>query len=143
LKSRKSFAHWGAIVLTMFSPMAFADTTPLSGIYSEDQAKRGADLYALNCARCHGATLDGSYDVPSLRGGFVARWAGSSLERLVDYVYRAMPLHQPGALSRETDADIIAYILAQNRFPAGATDISADVKVLSHIQFQAAGRITQ
>jgi len=132
------YAVWIAIALpATLSAVASADTTTLSGVYNEAQARRGADLYALHCALCHGASLSGSYEFPSLTGGFVARWAGTPLDRLVDYVNRAMPLHQPGALSSAESVDLVAFILEKNRFPSGTGELSTDANSLGHIQFRA------
>jgi cytochrome c len=91
---------------------------------NETPAQRGSELYALHCARCHGDSLSGSYEIPSLSGGFVARWAGAPRDRLVDYVYRAMPLQQPGALSDREADDIVAFILESNHLAARNKDIS-------------------
>ena len=89
------------------------------GFYTEDQAARGATAYQQNCARCHGANLAGTFEIPPLVGRFVPYWSGSSLDVLVDYISRAMPLGRPGSLSPATNADITAFILKRNGFPAG------------------------
>lgn len=94
-----------------------------NGLYSEAQAQRGAALYAESCAQCHAANLEGSYDIPSLKGQLIARWAGTPLADLFDYINRAMPMFAPGALSAQANADILAYILKSNGFPAGAGEL--------------------
>src|SRR5689334_11817512 len=42
----------------------------LSGVYSEEQAKRGKDVYANLCKSCHN---------PSVGDAFAKRWAGKTL----------------------------------------------------------------
>ena len=96
------------------------------GAYTEDQAARGATAYQQNCARCHGATLAGTFEIPPLTGRFVPYWSGSTVGALFDYISTAMPLGRPGSLSPATNADIVAFILKSNNFPAGAKEMSAD-----------------
>ena len=48
---------------------------------------------------------------------FVQLWNGKTLKDLYDYVHDRMPLGQPGSLSAEECADIVAYILAQSGLP--------------------------
>jgi mono/diheme cytochrome c family protein len=90
------------------------------------QVARGAELYAGQCAMCHGPDLAGSYDVPSLGGPFLARWAGAPLDRLFGYLKTAMPLHAPGTLSAAETADVLAFLLARNAVAEAARPIPAD-----------------
>ena len=104
------------------------------GAYTEDQAARGATSYQQNCARCHGATLAGTFEIPPLVGRFVPYWSGSTLDVLVDYISRAMPLGRPGSLSPAVNADIVAFILKSNGFPAGSKELgtaTADQKAIT------------
>jgi S-disulfanyl-L-cysteine oxidoreductase SoxD len=48
-----------------------------------------------------------------------------------------MPLDRPGSLSRAANADILAFILKTNGFPAGAKELSADSGDLKVIRFDA------
>lgn len=90
------------------------------------QVARGADLYAGQCAMCHGPELAGTTDVPALDGPFLARWAGAPLDRLFGYLKAAMPLHAPGTLSDAETADILAFLLARNGVAEAARPIPAD-----------------
>ena len=56
---------------------------------------------------------------------------------LFDYVATAMPLDRPGSLSRAANADIVAFILKANDFPAGAKELSASSEDLKAIRFDA------
>lgn len=112
------------------------------GLYSAAQARRGAALYAESCGQCHGADLAGSYDIPSLRGQLIARWAGTPLAELSDYIQRAMPMYAPGTLGAEANADILAYLLQTNNYPAGARELApgADLKAVRIEPAQSAAR---
>ena len=110
-----------------------AAASTLDGVYSEPQAARGPQAYALNCAQCHGADLAGTFEVPNLRGYLIGRWTGASLGKLYGYIGSAMPLHAPGALSPEAYADIVAYMLKVNGLPAGARELPADASALQGI----------
>ena len=48
-----------------------------------------------------------------------------------------MPDDDPGALPREQYADLVAYILAVNKFPTGSTEIGIDAGPLKQIQILA------
>jgi cytochrome c len=96
------------------------------GVYSDAQAERGHTLYTQNCARCHGADLSGTFEIPPLVGRFMPYWSGSTLDVLFDYISTAMPLGRPGSLSPAVNADILAFILKSNNFPAGTKELSAD-----------------
>lgn len=96
------------------------------GVYSDAQAERGHTAYMQNCGRCHGADLSGTFEIPPLVGRFMPYWSGSTLGALFDYISTAMPLGRPGSLSPATNADILAFILKSNNFPAGGKELSAD-----------------
>ena len=95
------------------------------GVYTDAQAERGHTLYMQSCARCHGADLSGTFEIPPLVGRFMPYWSGSSLDALFDYVSTAMPLDHPGALGAGANADILAFILQSNKIPSGAKELSA------------------
>lgn len=107
------------------------------GVYTAEQAKSGARIYAIRCAVCHGTRLEGSYEVPALTGKFVAHWAGRPIWPLFDYVSRAMPQPAPGSLSPAENATLIAFLLEANGLPAGAKPLPADQAGLSSIPFEA------
>ena len=108
------------------------------GAYTEDQAARGATAYQQNCGRCHGANLAGTFEIPPLVGRFVPYWSGSTVDVLVDYITRAMPLGRPGSLSPATNADIVAFLLKSNGFPAGQKELGTSADDQKAITFDAA-----
>ena len=76
------------------------------GVYTDEQAKRGAPLYSQYCASCHGAELTGGEMAPALVG------------------------------SDFSNTDILAYILSANTFPAGISELARETEVLNQIRFQ-------
>ena len=108
------------------------------GVYTQEQAKRGETAYVEQCGRCHGADLSGGDSVPPLAGtDFLSTWNTKTVGDLFDRIRTSMPADKPGTLSREQDADIVAYMLSVNQFPAGKTELGTDTDLLKQIQFDA------
>lgn len=108
------------------------------GVYSEEQAARGAALYQTQCASCHGDKMQGKGQTPPLAGAdFIMNWDGMNIGDLFDKVQTSMPADKPGSLSREQNASLMAYILSANKFPSGAADLSSDAERLRQIRFEA------
>jgi S-disulfanyl-L-cysteine oxidoreductase SoxD len=109
------------------------------GIYSKAQATRGQKTYGEECARCHAENLmGGEGGSPELVGdSFLQRWNGKTVGDLFEFAQTTMPTDSPGSLSRQQYADIIAYILSVNSFPAGQSDMPSDTAPLKQIQIQA------
>jgi mono/diheme cytochrome c family protein len=108
------------------------------GVYTEDQAKRGAAVYRQWCSSCHGNELEGGEMAPGLTGGgFTSNWNGLTVGDIFDRTRTTMPQDSPGALSREQVADVTAYILSMNKFPAGQTELPTQSEVLKQIKFEA------
>jgi S-disulfanyl-L-cysteine oxidoreductase SoxD len=120
-----AFALVAAFALTGHAQQA---RTVSDGVYSAEQAQRGAALYKAQCAACHGEKLEGVVG-PMLAGeGFVAAWGGRSLTELVDKIQNTMPLQAPGSLMRPQSIDIAAYMLQVGNFKAGQALTDATAK---------------
>jgi mono/diheme cytochrome c family protein len=128
-----------ALALASFFVRAQSQSSTRGGVYTDAQAARGQASYKTSCASCHGDTLEGSgAQTPPLAGpDFTANWTGQTLDDLFERIQDSMPADHPGALSRATNADILAYILKINKLPAGKTDLSTDAAALKQIQFEA------
>ena len=108
------------------------------GVYTDAQAKRGGELYARECAGCHGTELSGGEEAPALSGGgFTSNWNGLTLGDLFERTRTTMPQNNPGRVSRQQHADILAYILSVNRFPSGKAELEPRTEVLRGIKFEA------
>src|SRR5205085_9882707 len=95
----------------------------------EGTAARGAELFARQCATCHGPKGEGMGINPRLIGrdpreGFpfgrdptIARTIGNYwpyATTIYDYVHRAMPLSAPGSLAPNEVYSLVAFLLAEN-----------------------------
>src|SRR5690348_11754654 len=106
------------------------------GIYTAEQASRGAAVYSAQCASCHGTDLTGGESAPPLTGGeFTSNWNGLTLGDLFERIRISMPANNPGKLTREQNSDVIAYILSANQFPAGKTELDHQPEALKQIRF--------
>ena len=107
-------------------------------VYTEEQAKRGETVYRKECASCHGDTLVGGGGAAPLTGGtFLSNWNGLTLGDLFDRIRKTMPQGTPGKLTKQQDADVLAYVLSFNKFPAGKTELSRQTEFLKEIRFEA------
>jgi mono/diheme cytochrome c family protein len=108
------------------------------GVYTEEQAKRGEEFYRKECASCHGDTLVGGGGAAPLAGGaFLSNWNGLTVGDLFDRIRKTMPQGSLGKLTKQQDADILAYLLSFNKFPAGKTELQKQVEFLREIRFEA------
>ncbi|HEV8396755.1 MAG TPA: cytochrome c [Vicinamibacterales bacterium] len=106
------------------------------GVYSDEQASRGKDEYEYNCGNCHIHDLSGDSikDVPALAGpDFMAKWSGKSVKELLDYMATNMPQDSRGTLGAKTYADIAAYVLKMNMFPAGMDTLADSPRLAAAI----------
>jgi mono/diheme cytochrome c family protein len=129
MNSNLAVAVFIGLALTA-SAAAFAQGGAMvsDGVYTDAQAARGLAVYTGNhCVMCHGPALTGSDTVPPLAGNvFLANWVGQSLGELATRIHTTMPQDNPGSLSDAQVADVVAYILQQNKYKAGAKEIPAD-----------------
>jgi mono/diheme cytochrome c family protein len=108
------------------------------GVYTEEQSGRGQSLYVKECGSCHGSSMNGGETAPPLTGSaFMANWSGLTVGDLFERIRLSMPEGRPGTLSRQQNADILAYILRMNQFPAGKTELQRDTDRLKQIRFLA------
>jgi mono/diheme cytochrome c family protein len=109
------------------------------GVYTEEQAKRGEAIYGKECAACHGAMLTGGESAPPLTGSaFLANWNGLTAGDLFDRIRKTMPQTSPGRLTRQQNADILAFMFSINKFPAGKTELYKQSEMLKEIRFESA-----
>lgn len=112
--------------------------TTWSGIYTEEQAKAGAEVYAKYCAECHQESLAGDGVAPALQGpDFIANWNTLSVGDLFERIRVSMPPDDPNSVAPQAKADIVAHILKVGGFPAGQTPLPADTAKLKAIKIEA------
>ena len=108
-----------------------------SGVYSDAQAKRGEGVANKTCVSCHGAELMGGEAGPTLVGlEFLGNWNTLSLGDLFDRIHTTMPADAPGSVSLQDTADLIAYVLKLNKFPAGQKELPTDQSALGQVKIE-------
>lgn len=128
-----------SILLMIFAiaPAGVAQTSRSvwDGVYTQEQATRGKALYAGQCAKCHGAALEGGDETPGLTGEkFLANWSSHSVDELFESVRTTMPADRAGTLSRPNNADLLAYLFSVNKIPAGGAELSTQSEALKQIR---------
>ena len=121
------------------------------GVYTTQQAQRGQPLYRQYCAYCHGPELEGRTDFPPpppdplplrfkpgsppLKGAtFASNWTGLSLGDLFERNRISMPQDRQGSLSRQQNADILAYVLQENGYSPGNGELGLTKEALDTIR---------
>ena len=100
-----------------------------SGVYTAAQADRGQELYRSKCASCHAPNR-------FTDDFFYTSFAGKPLWEMFDVISDSMPEDNPGSMKPEEYADVIAYLLQLNKFPAGAEDLTPSKDVLIAIMME-------
>jgi len=122
----------GAAALALIASIAVSAQEKKSvkaGVYTSAQADRGVTLFKSKCASCH-APNRFTDDL------FYTSFAGKPLWEMFDVISDSMPEDNPGSLKKEEYADVIAYLLKLNNFPAGETDLPVDKDALSLIMME-------
>ncbi len=123
-----------ALAVTAYEAAAQITGSVWDGIYTEEQARRGRRAYQRECTECHGEDMRGGEAAPGLMGReFVTFWSDTSVGELFELTRETMPEESPGELSDQTYADILAYVLQANKFPAGEDNLEPDVERLLRI----------
>ena len=101
----------------------------LDGLYTDEQASRGKDLYFNSCRSCH---------TPASHTGatFNQWWRGKHLSDLFAFVSTRMPKNDPGSLAPEDVADVMAYLLKMNALPVGKNEIYPDADSLKKFRIE-------
>lgn len=124
--------------------LAFAEaqTAPGSakdGVYTTAQADAGKTAYLEKCASCHGKMAGATPDMAPILNDYVFQdtWKNRSVGEFFDRIRNTMPQNEPGTLSPQKTAEIVAYILSANELPAGSRALGEDVETLKQIRMDA------
>jgi hypothetical protein len=106
-----------------------AGPTTLVGVYTDEQAQRGRDVYLGACKSCHS---------PESHTGatFAKWWRGKQLSDLFGFVKTKMPKNDPGSLDPYDAADVVAYLLKMNAMPVGKAELYPDVDSLKQYRIE-------
>jgi quinoprotein glucose dehydrogenase len=149
---------WTVALLAQGQPAAPPTRSIRDGVYTIEQADRGKRFYTSYCAECHMSDLRGKVappvrvatdapgnyllryppgTSPALAGvQFVANWTDLRLGDLFTRVRVSMPQMAPGSLSRQQNADIVAYLLNANGYPAGVSELPTVQTSLDDIRIE-------
>jgi len=107
------------------------------GVFTDAQADRGLAAYKASCVECHGADLTGDGFAPALVGAeFTGNWNDLSVGDLFERIRVSMPPSGASSVTPAQKADIVAYMLKYNKFPAGKTELEAKTEVLKQIKIE-------
>src|SRR5438552_4105912 len=104
------------------------------GIFTTAQADLGKQS-ATRCQGCHGPELGGTDRAPALKGNaFLANWEDGSVNRLFVKIRDGMPPGNVDSLTPEAKLNVVAHLLRENGFPAGASALALNADALDGLQ---------
>jgi mono/diheme cytochrome c family protein len=126
---RSQFVVMAGVVMAAAAWVSVAgaqDTLASSGVYTSAQADRGMSIYDGQCASCH--------ELSRFKGkDFASAWTDKPLTDL-HIAVKSMPMDNPGSLKPEEYADILAYFLSINGYPAGEAELKGDDAAIAAIK---------
>src|SRR5579864_1527010 len=126
-----SFAICSAIVALGISiAMAAAQQPARTGPFTAEQASAGRAIYQATCSTCHLPDLKGTFEAPPLAGAnFLNTWRNRPTSDLFTRIRNSMPISNPGSLSDQDAANLVAFILQANGAIAGTQAMTAQTIV--------------
>jgi mono/diheme cytochrome c family protein len=99
------------------------------GVYTKVQGERGQKVFSEKCTACH---------EPSRFSGeaFHESWDNKALKELWDVASGTMPEDNPGSLKQQEYADILAYFLSLNEYPAGDAELQGNASAMAAIKIE-------
>ena len=97
------------------------------GLFTAAQAVRGQQVFSRSCGNCHRVA-------DQTGAAFRAKWASGGLGSLFNVISRTMPVPAVGSLSKSDYVAIIAFMLGESGYPAGASELPADPEALARVQ---------
>lgn len=119
---------WAALIAAfttgLFTSLLAQDPPRIwAGVYTTAQAERGRTVVQYHCSECHSEDLGGG-EGPALAGpNFMLKWETHSVERLFHKIRDTMPSRGSRDVTEQEKLDTVAYILQQNGFPPGPTEL--------------------
>ena len=107
-----------------------AERSVVDGVFSARQARRGERQFVQLCEQCHRTR-----DFTSAQ--FLDRWTDQTVGDLLQLIQDTMPPDNPGALEAEQYADVLAYLLGLNGYPAGEEELPIDPQAVMDVRIEA------
>jgi len=126
------------LFLAVVSLRAQQARTAKDGVFTDAQAARGKAIFNMRCALCHGERLEGAAGPPLGGQEFLGPRDGQPLADVFEKINATMPADAPGTLEPQQVADVVAFILQANQFPAGRTELASTAAPLKQITIPAA-----
>ena len=132
----KRYVEIGALlgVAALFSGFAVAQEVLGPLTFTSPQVAGGRANYASKCAKCHGSDLEGGAG-PALTSGAMDGYFSGPVGNLADFLHASMPQDEPGTLTPEETATLIAFIASRNERAAGPVALPSDHAALSKMGF--------
>ncbi len=92
----------------------------------QDQVAQGQAVYSQSCARCHGASGEGTTAPALIGSGASFAPYGKNAQELFNYISRYMPANAPSSLDEQSYWAVLAFILKQNSLYDGAKPLGPD-----------------
>jgi cytochrome c5 len=96
------------------------------GVFTQAQAGQGEQLFEQECRACH---EPGNYT----GANFAAKWGGGTLGDVYQDISLAMPPANAGGLTPATYASIVAFLVSESGYPAGAAQLPGDAVQLRSV----------
>ena len=110
------------------APLPAGHRSSTAGVYTAAQATQGEENYGMMCLGCH-------TQAAHMGDVFISNWLGRPVSDFYAFISSAMPKNEPGSLTPQEYASIVAYILKLNGMPAGKEALPSDAAALSKIRF--------
>lgn len=92
--------------------------TVQAGVFTQEQADRGAKIFEDVCKACHQPDEFGD-------GLYLESWSGQTMSDLIEKIRATMPEDNPGTLKRSEYVDLGAFLLDLNGLPKGESEMDA------------------
>lgn len=131
-----------AFTVSFFTSVVAQDPPPIwNGVYTSAQAERGATVFQNHCSECHHDDLSGGEGPALVGNSFMVKWEMSSVERLFHKIRDTMPEVGSTNVTDAQKLDVVAFILQQNGYPAGKTELTDVKSALAAIRMMPRGGV--
>lgn len=116
---------WLLLAISAVAIPCAAQRTAWDGAFTAEQAGRGTAAFGRSCSNCHALASEGR--IPLVGDLFWKSFSQKTVGDLLDYISNNMPNGNPRSLTEDAYRDIAAAMLNANGFPAGATELAANL----------------